>query len=740
MPHSQPHIQKLLVDRYYLRDETGKLLENDPKQLFSRVADAVADVEGDGADYWSNNFYLLMVDNKFLPNTPTLINAGKKTGVYAACNVLEIPDSMEGIFGTLEKAAIISKYGGGLGLYFGDLREENSIVKSTGQTSSGPISFMRVFDSMCDTVKQGGSRRGAMLAALPVWHPDIEKFISCKNDGSFSNFNISIVITDEFMKCVEANGMFELICTDNMRIGIDARDLWNKIVEHAHKTGDPGLIFIDEANRCHPLEQDVKCYNACGEQPLLHAESCVLGSINLMAYLEHFQSQKEDKVVWRFDWDALGKDIPTMVRFLDDIIDASPYPLEEVEKATKASRKIGLGIMGWADALIKMQIPYDSQEALDLAEKLMMFIEARAEEASEKLEKEKGWFPLWPKTKGLNAPRRNAVLTTIAPTGTISRIAGVSSSIEPIFAWNTHHKLVDLEYDEFHWSLNHVPEGTKFPPYMKTANEIGYDWHLMMQAAFQKHVGSSIAKTINLPNDAPVEDVQHIYMWAWKNKLKGITIYRDGSKDNQPLNKIPTLESYKDPRFPVKDEDIINQPSPLEEVKKSTLKKRGLVAVGPTYKIDTGKGKIYITVNYSEYHNTPVEVFVRLSYQATANELAMAEWAGRLISVGLKYGIPVDCIIKQGNKVFSDTIFWFNGRSFQSLPQLISYLLRFTLSEAMELAELDLDSMMDDGSDSFGDDVPLSEGEYCYDCGTYGIIHEGGCKVCQNCGVEKCGG
>ena len=1085
----QPHIQKLLQDRYYLRDKEGNLLETIPEEMFGRVAHAVADAEISAKAHWEIKFYDLMKNNKFLPNTPTLINAGKEQGVYAACNVLEVPDSMDGIFDTLKDAAIISKYGGGLGLYFGDLREEGSIVRSTGQTSSGPVSFMEVFDSMCNTVKQGGSRRGAMLAAIPVWHPDIEKFIACKDDGSFSNFNISVAITDEFMDLVERDESYTLYSpiTKKPVKAIQARELWNKIVEHAHKTGDPGLIFIDEANRKHPLEQEIKCCNAClhgstllmdsnglkrvedgdgefytawktgekntvkitlssgqeiictpdhlimtttgfieakdtlgtsiitdtpfrfhddseldenyivagflfgdgficgngkgysiklnpekepdvalllekygfnrqdsgayyknlletfgnewygthceyktlpkeilanytklrgflrglfeangtvsggrvsyktsskklaqeiqialnvmniksyittnkaknikfsngtyeckqsydvnisdmnsianfglfigfiseiktiklkaidrvpgkrkhpkvvsvipyqsvdvydfsmnsdvtkwnsangisvhncGEQPLLHGESCVLGSINLMEYVE--AEDYNGTLVYSFDWDALAEDIPTMVRFLDDIIDASPYPLEEVEKATKASRKIGLGIMGWADCLIKMKIPYDSQEACDLAEKLMQFIYVTADEASVQLGEEKGFFPLadeYPIEGKLDQYRRNATLLTVAPTGTLSRIAGVSSGIEPIFAWKTHHKLVDLEYDETHWAYEerlhfHQPEQNKWayiPDYMKTANEISPEWHLKMQAAFQKYVDSSISKTINLPNDADIETVEKIYMWAWKNKLKGITIYRDGSKDNQPLNKIKeeakkeeykkltsdpfgfrTLESYKDPRFPVKDEDIINDnfPSIEEQIKK--LKKRGPVTVGVTHKVDTGRGKIYITINYSEYHAEPVEVFIRLGHLSTPTEAALAEWSGRLISLLLKYDVPLESIMRQGNKVYADTTFWYNKQSFCSLPKLISHLLSFTFEEAMEMADMDFESMMENGDEYYenNEDVATEEinnasGEFCYNCGTYNMVAEGGCMVCQNCGFERCGG
>jgi ribonucleoside-diphosphate reductase alpha chain len=634
---------------------------------------------------------------------------------------------------------LIMKAGGGIGYNFGHLREEGAIVKSTGQQSGGPLSFMKSFDAMCDTVKQGGSRRGAMMGVLPIWHPDIEKFISMKADGkSFSNFNISVGITDNFMRAVRENAMWELIGHDNSRYGVDARDLWNKIVEQAWKTGDPGLIFLDTINKSHPLEEDIESTNPCGEIPLRPYESCNLGSINLMAYLTNHLTPNLDGLTDSsavFDWDKLAEDIPTMVRFLDDIIDVNPFPLPEIEKATKESRKIGLGIMGWADCLIKMKIPYDSQEALELAGLLMRFLKEQAEEASQKLGEEKGLFPL-DNSEVTGMFRRNATLLCVAPTGTLSRIAGVSSGIEPVFAWETYHKLEGHEYCEKHWAEEDW-ENTNLtlrPSYMKTANEIPFMWHLAMQAAFQKNVDNSISKTINLASSATVDDVYDIYLEAWKLGLKGITIYRDGSKDNQPLNKVVNPIDYVD-----------------EQAAKAILKdsngyrKRGAVAVGPTHKVDTTKGKAYITVNYSEYHQEPVEVFIRLGHLATPQEQSYADYIGRLISVMLKYNIPVDRIQKQGNKVYSDCVFWYNRRSFQSIPMLISYLLGFTFEEAMEMAEMDIDSMMDN-EDSFIEEDGfcamdrLNEPEFCRKCGEYAVIHEGGCTVCTNCYDEKCGG
>lgn len=1406
MPHPQPHIDKLLTNRYYLRDEEGNLLETEPYQMYRRVAFAIAQAEGfEHCAEWSDKFYFLMHENKFLPNTPTLINAGKeRPGSFSACFVLPVEDSMEGIFKAVSNAALIMKAGGGVGFNFGRLREKGAIVKTTGHESSGPISFMKVFDSACETISQGGVRRGAMIGILPVWHPDIEEFIEMKADGkSFSNFNISVGITDAFMEAIEKDEDWYLIppvYKDLQKIPtaylktINARSLWNKIVEQAHKTGDPGLFFLDTVNKAHPLNDEIESSNPCwsgstkvwtvehgwttfreleklgdtevfswdgskivtkmmrnprqtavntrivevavrgsgaksgqvsylrctynhqlylkdgtkvlakdlkpgdnlssvyihkanskgyisascngcselvhnivmetpegfhahhkneitsdnrrsnlelqelhthmsdhkkggknpihkltakgknylltlptdgknngryndfvdnkevvrlrdeeklswkevcsrvglapnvktiknryqwgleelqdnhtvisvedcafdsvyngtvddthnyfvacgendgilsancGEIPLRPYESCNLGSINLMAYLKEIQPNTEKLPIggYEFNWNSLEEDIPTMVRFLDDVIDVNPYPLPEIDKASKESRKIGLGIMGWADCLIKMKIPYDSQEAIDLAEELIEFIYDTAYDSSLELAVEKGKFPLQPDKE---MPRRNATLLTVAPTGcskketmvvsdkgilklsevgdvsgdtwqdiemqisqetgtttatryyvngeqrtkkislysgielestlnhkyrvftdkeeylwkkvedlkpgdniavriggyhkeenyslipssynkvtsanksivfpsevtaelafllgviwgdgsthskgirvhfnnnatreicfisdrfrglfniepivrqertcttvyansqellcwlednglkkgystdieipiaircssaesiaafidgvffadgsitgvtkyidtsskefaqqllvcmraigqngrivtrekingrksakpsyrvfftkfgsiekgkyykrvpnvlkdkelisnrvgpeiymdevisiedgfcetfdievptkntylansavshnTLSRIAGVSSGIEPIFAWRTHHKLEGHEYDETHWAYedNWNEHIAGKPDYMKTANEIAPELHLRMQAAFQKYVDNSISKTINLPNDAPVDTVNEIYRRAWEMGLKGITIYRDGSKEYQPLNKIEPYKVNLNDFSKEEQKALIEEPSLDEIINKNRLRKRGPVAIGVTHKVDTGRGKIYITINYSEYHSEPVEVFIRLGHLSTPTEAALAEWSGRLISMLLKYNVPLESVMRQGNKVYADTTFWYNQQAFCSLPKLISHLLGFTFEEALDMADLDFDAFLENGDEYYEENEPIEEKEettygYCYHCGTYGMIGESGCKVCNNCGYEECG-
>lgn len=714
-----PAIKKLLEDRYYLRDNKGNLIEHSIEEVFKRVAHTVAKAEKEGERaYWEEMFYNLLEANKFLPNTPLLAGAGTDTN-YAACFCIDINDSLDNIFETLKKAAIIFKNGGGLGINLSPLREKGAVIKTSGFTSSGPISFMKVFNSMCDAVTQGGRRKGGILGGFNVDHPDIEKFIACKdNTDELTNFNISVIITDKFMEAVEHDLRWELISpvTNTVTKTIPARDLWNQIVEHAWRTGEPGLIFIDTVNNAHPYKDKqahwIKCMNLCSEVNLESNQSCILGSINLMSYLDN-----DD-----FRWDELNNDVSIMVRFLDNIIDVNNYPLPEIETATKRARKIGLGIMGWADALIKMQIPYDSEAALDKAKELMQFISKASLEVSSLLAMEKGNFPDWEQST-YDIPMRNAMRTTIAPTGSISRIAGCSSGLEPIFSWKTHHKLVNLEYDEVHWAYKEWIEkydNTPLPRYMKTAGEIAPEWHIKMQAIFQNNgIDHSISKSINLPNSAAPEDIDSIFRMAYKSKIKSITIYRDGSRTDQPLTKI---------------EDSMPK-EPQTTIEASTYRKRGPVAIGATHKIDTGNGKMYITINYSGYQPEPVEVFIRLGHLATATESALAEWAGRLLSLLLKYNVPIESIQRQSNKVYSDVIFWYDQRSFYSLPKLMSYLLGLSLEESMCKPE-----QISDALSIAEPDKKIYGGSYCYNCGNYTMINEGGCQTCTNCGYERCGG
>lgn len=1452
MPHSNPAIQKLLEDRYYLRDEQGQLLETEPEQMYRRVAKTVAKAELNYTDNpniyhrYEEQFFELMNSGKFLPNTPLLINAGKEQpGCYSACFYIPVEDSMEGIFEAVKQAALISKAGGGVGFNFSSLRPKDSIVKSTGHKASGPISFMKVFNTMCDTVSQGGVRRGAMIALLSIDHPDVLEFISCKDDGvSFTNFNISVVITDDFMQAVRLGNDWSYVLPDGSTKTYSAVELFDKICEHAWKTGEPGLFFIDRArdddfkingvnpslakgtrvltdSGIYPIEDlenktvnvltldgkfasgncilsgkdkvlyevklqggqsyfataehkwpiltengiekratnelksgdylpiggcdslnygtigsydegfmvgwnygdgcitlrkegtyqyhftfskeniDNGCYNRvratiericdstlnptirnregsewieinssnkalhaffsmlgftdksiglpksfwselsedfrkgfidglfstdgsvdetrlclhsihpklisdiseylgfygikgcvkaaksvnptfpngktydkeyapqitlqygkfaanrfsqlfslsqtrkqgildklsiikkhslkehyikveeviktdriedvwdlrvnddthtfklshcitgnCGELGLRDYESCIakgeliltekgfvpiekitpgsyVASIKngktiyslvsnvknngvkdiyllttkegykvkatedhrfltvdgwkevqelneddeLILGANYFLTEKEEEhlewellgwmhgdgwftensvgisfnfndgdweakdrllpvykeavlngtevkplkndgvsyqvqternsaysfiekygvvlsraserelptTIWEatleqqraflkgyitadggvtgkansqykiassnrkmleqvqllltrfgigsristsmmenytnrkpqsqlvitgedarllvttigflstkkyekfdlnpsytagkrvtvrvksieyvgteevydlevphtrnfivnglvahncnlgsinlskyvtdnaeFDFDMLKRDVPIAVRFLDDVIDVNHFPLPEIEKATKYTRKIGLGIMGWADTLLKLKIPYDSTEALNLAQAIMTEIKNSAIKTSIQLGKEKGiaqvfldeGICLQLEQEGETSKifineeyaneeyamyRRNYTLLCIAPTGTISRIAGCSSGIEPIFAWKIHHKLVDLEYDEVHWAYEALTTDT-FPKYMITAQNVPGKWHLLHQATFQEFVDNSVSKTVNLPSTATIQDVKDIYFEAWNQNCKGITVYRDGCRENQPLNNLENIQQI--------DEIVTDEKSSANESLQSMYRVRGQAAVGVTYKLDTTKGKMYITVNYGQSQKEPVEVFIRLGVSATPREHELAEWCGRLLSMCLKYNVPIEKIVRQSSKVFSDISFIYNQRFFTSIPQLIGYLLELPFSEAANLAGLELNDSIIVWEPEFElsnkEDVEntLNNGAYCYNCGNYTMFVSGGCQVCVNCGYEKCG-
>jgi ribonucleoside-diphosphate reductase alpha chain len=541
----------VLNKRYLIKNEEGKVIET-PKQMFKRIAKTIAENKNE-----EEEFYELMVNFLFIPNSPTLMNAGTSFGQLSACFVLPVEDSLESIFESVKNAALIHQTGGGTGFSFSKLRPKNDIVRSTGGVASGPVSFMKVFDTATGAIKQGGRRRGANMGILSVNHPDVEEFIKCKEDGeSFSNFNISIAVTEDFMRKLKKNEAINLVNprTNKVVRKLEAKKIFELMALNAWKTGDPGIIFIDEINRRRPTKEKIDATNPCGEEPLLGFESCNLGSINI----SKFVCLKE------FNWDDFEKTIRTAVRFLDNVIDKNNYVLKEVEKETKKNRKIGLGVMGFADALIKMGIQYDSKEALNFAEKVSSFMEDKAVSESSKISLKKGVFPafkgsLWHKKK---IKMRNSTVTTIAPTGTISIISGCSSGIEPLFAVafvrnvmeGTKLFEVNKEFERiakergFHskelmmkiaktgsvQNLKEVPSDVK--KIFKTALDIPPEWHVKIQSAFQKHTDNAVSKTCNLPENAGVEDVKKILLLAHKLKCKGITIYRYGSKKNQVLS------------------------------------------------------------------------------------------------------------------------------------------------------------------------------------------------------------
>jgi len=549
---------KVLEERYLLKDDEGKIIET-PTQLFRRVAKAIASVDkkhGADSKKAEEEFFIAMKNLEFLPNSPTLMNAGTKLGQLSACFVLPIDDSIESIFNTLKNMALIQQSGGGTGFSFSRLRPKGDMVKSTKGIASGPVSFMRIYDSATDVIKQGGKRRGANIGILHCTHPDVEEFIVSKSDKSLTNFNISIAATDDFIKKVQTDKIISLRNPRNNKIAkkINAKDLFNLILKNAWETGDPGLIFIDEINRKHPLRKlgVIESTNPCSEVPLLPYESCNLGSINLAKMFKNNN----------IDWQKIREITRMAVHFLDNVIDVNKYPLKEIEEITRANRKIGLGVMGFADLLFKLKIPYDSNEAIIIGEKIISFISKEARQKSKELGKERGSFKtfkssIWYKKYPF---MRNATSTSIAPTGTISIIAGCSSGIEPLFALvflrevmegkklievNETFKLElikrNLYSDDLIESISKSGniKNTDLPKDMKkifvTSLDIAPELHIRIQSAFQKYVDNAVSKTVNLPNNSSIDDVKKIYLLAWKLKCKGITIYRYGSKTEQVL-------------------------------------------------------------------------------------------------------------------------------------------------------------------------------------------------------------
>ena len=551
---------EVLRKRYLFRDETERIMET-PTQLFMRVAEAVARVDekyGGESKESEKIFYSMMTKLEAIPNSPTLFNSGTEIGQLSACFVLPVEDSLESIFTTAKNMALIEQTGGGVGFDFSRLRPNGDIVRSTKGVASGPVSFMRVFDTATEVIKAGGKRRGAMMGVLRVDHPDIIEFITSKQKPGFlSNFNISVAVTDDFMKTLEEDGKYWLINPRNKeRVRkLKAKEVWDLMAKFAWASGDPGVIFIDEINRYNPTPEigRIESTNPCGEQPLLPYESCNLGSINLS------RMAKDGKI----DWEKLRETVRNAVHFLDNVIDANKYPLKEIEAITRANRKIGLGVMGFADMLIKVGVSYNSEEALQLAENLMKFIEEEARKKSVEIGEERGSFPNFEKSiwKDKYDAMRNATVTTIAPTGSISIIAGCSSGIEPMFAvsfirnvlggtrlFETNPLFEIIAKERGFYSAKLLEEIAKTGSVQKidgvpedikrlfvTALDIEPEWHVRIQAAFQKYTDNAVSKTVNLPNKARIEDVRKIFKLAWRLKCKGVTVFRYGSKPEQVL-------------------------------------------------------------------------------------------------------------------------------------------------------------------------------------------------------------
>ncbi len=618
---------QVLERRYLLKDEQGKTTES-PEQLLRRVAKAVAAADknykkGSTAET-EEKFFQLMSKLEFLPNSPTLMNAGTPIGQLSACFVLPVGDSISDIFDALKNAALIHKSGGGTGFGFSRLRPANDLVASTTGVSSGPISFMKIFDAMTEQIKQGGKRRGANMGMLRVDHPDVVDFISCKADlKTLTNFNISVAITDKFMEAVAKGKSYDLL---NPRTGkpvgqLPAREVFDRIVQNAWQHGEPGIIFIDEVNNKNAVPHlgEIESTNPCGEQPLLPYESCNLGSINLNKFLTEDQMD--------VDWARLGEAVSTAIHFLDNVIDANNYPIAEIGEVTRSTRKVGLGVMGFADLLYQLMIPYDSERGLDMAEKIMKFVQKTAEEKSQELAKERGVFPAWKGSKWdkKKIKMRNAALTTQAPTGTIGMLAEASGGIEPNFALSFIKNVMDgtelvyanryfeqlAEERGFHSAellreIARVGTAQSFEKEIPrdvrrvfvTAQDIAPEWHIKMQAAFQKHVDSAISKTVNFPASATMQDVERGYLLAHKLKCKGVTVYRDGSRDAQVLNigkvnkkgeRKPIIAASRTGPY-----EIGTKKPGAEEVhkSKSEIKKEGKCPECKSKSVDLGEGCI----------------------------------------------------------------------------------------------------------------------------------------------------
>lgn len=674
-----------------MKSEDGEFLDESPSDLFSRVARHIASAEETTNEQkkWENRFFKLMIARDFMPNSPTLTGSGRDM-CLSACFVLPIEDSMDSIFQTVMNTALVHKEGGGTGFDFSLLRPAGSFVRKTQGVASGPISFLKVIDAATEAVKQGGTRRGANMGILRVDHPDIEEFIELKKDGrTINNFNISVAVTDAFMDALKENGSYSIYDPFlKKKTGKKKTSkIFDKIVESAWAVGDPGLIFIDKINEHNPTSGlgPIQATNPCGEQPLHAYESCNLGSLNLSNF---FAPKKKDQ----FDWERFKRILQIAVRFLDNVIEVNRYPLPEIEQTTKGNRRIGLGVMGLADLLIKMKIKYDSQKAIKLAEKIAAFLRKHAEAESSKLAESRGSFPNIEHSTFNGKPMRNATVLTIAPTGTISRIAGCASSIEPVFAFEFTSKIIDGELKDVHplyeeWRAKNPDK--PLPDYFRTAHDITPEWHIKMQAAFQKHVDNSVSKTINFPNSATKEDVKDAYLLAYELNTKGITIYRDGSRAEQVLN-LSTEQLHPKER-----------PNSIPSV---------------TDKIKTGFGNLYVTISY--FNQKPFEVFTSIG-KSGYSTMADAEALGRLISLALRSGVEPKDVIGQLKGIGGSEPVFTEGGLVQSIPDAIAKVMERHIGKTKTNAK-DFFTVM------------------CKICGA--SLPDEKCPTCPNCGWNRCSG
>jgi ribonucleoside-diphosphate reductase alpha chain len=812
----------VIEKRYLIKDVTGKPTEQ-PEDMFWRVARTVAEADrrygaGETAvTELTRKFYSLMTERRFEPNSPTLMNAGRPLGQLSACFVLPVEDSLSngqnGIYDTLRSMALIHQSGGGTGFSFSRLRGRGSMVRSTTGVASGPVSFMKLYDASTDAVKQGGTRRGANMGILRVDHPDIMDFITCKEDlTQATNFNISVAVTTKFMEAVKAGTSYDLIDPSTGKATgqqLDAREVWGKMIEDAWRTGEPGCFFIDEANRYNPVPHvgTYEATNPCGEQPLLPYDVCNLGSINIGHYVR-------DGVM---DWSALADDIHLSVRFLDNIIDVNKYPLPEIDALSKRIRRIGFGVMGFADALVKLGIPYNTEEGVAFGGKLQEFVDVESKRESERLANERGPFPEWARSiwgpdetcaRGAGGERirpmqmlRNCNVNTVAPTGTISIIAGCSSGIEPLFAvafmrnqagvmmpdvnedflaiakregWYSEELIQNIAR-QGHIHFPEVPE--KWQRVFVTAHDITPEWHVRMQASFQEHCDSAISKTTNFPHTATPDDVRAIYELAYELKCKGVTVYRDGSRDNQVLStgatdKAKAEREGVDVRGEVGDlkgtiaelnAEIERLRTQLFDVEAENLQSRQKRARpntlrGMTTRIETPLGTMFVNITEDD-KGQPFEVFINLG-KAGGAAMADVEAIGRLISLSLRSGIPIREVHRQLRGIASDRAIGLGPNKVMSVPDAIGIALENWMRDKQgiqqELLKAEAgapgvaDAVTSPTTSNAGSAGSQTQYEFekvsgaetfigtCPDCGSSMEFAEG-CAKCHVCGYSECG-
>jgi len=775
---------RVVLEKRYLKQENGQVVETAEDMIY-RVASVVAGIEEEKynkgkkeTEVLAKEFYTMMANLEFMPNSPTLMNAGRDLGQLSACFVLPVEDSMEQIFDAIKNAAIIHKSGGGTGFSFSRLRPKNSMVRSTGGVASGPISFMKVFNSATEAVKQGGTRRGANMGILRVDHPDIIDFIQCKEDNKeITNFNISVGITEDFMLAVREGRPYDLLDPHTgLSAGqLSAPEIFNKIVEHAWQNGEPGIVFLDRLNEANPtpLQGEIEATNPCGEQPLLPNEACNLGSINLKLMV----IEKDGKMV--INWERLSQVIRLSVRFLDDVIDVNQYPLPIIDEVVKGNRKIGLGVMGFADMLILLQTSYATEEAVEYAEKVMKFIQTESRIESQRLAEERGNFPNYEGSIYDGVMKlRNATLTTIAPTGTISMICGASSGVEPLFAVAYTKTVMDgtalvevnplfeafaKEYNFYSLKLmKKIAElGTvlglqEVPNWVQevftTAQEIAPEWHIRIQAAFQKYTDNAVSKTINFAHSATRDEIAEAYRLADELNCKGLTVYRDGSREEQVLSTGTSAAKSAEGKEQQASELLSAPRVPfIPEVNTVVPRPRPTTTIGVTEKIKIGCGNLYVSVNADE--KGICEVFTNTGRAGGCS--SQSEATARLISITLRSGLSVDTITEQIKGIRCPACMRREGVNVTSCPDAIARVIKKYNEVGINFASVEKGTQntapVTQKPDVVGRGNSSSEKvatrrnranvapeNACPECGMP-INHESGCVVCTHCGYSKCG-